>query len=174
MIKILHNLPIINPDLSSFKINEDSAFNNYKIDEQTYATVEDWLKNLGLIIGHFSVLVYPIGGSSPLHVDYRRATEFPKVNWIFGGGTMRLFKSEQKLEPTCIMRTDLQLPYEYYDSYDGMLEIDSFTGPGTLMVNAAIPHDVVNIDSLRYCFSLTPLKRRGRFLSWEDAKATFT
>jgi len=172
-IKILQDLPKVTPNFN-FTTKPGQAFTNCKIDDETYDIVNDWLKSKGLLLGHFSSLVYPTGGSSPLHVDFRNVTDFPKVNWIYGGGTMRVFESAEKLTPTEHMRTDLNLPYEYYDSYNGMQEVESFTGGGTLMVNAATPHDVVNIDEPRYCFSLTPLKRRGRFFSWAEATEIFT
>lgn len=172
-IKILQDLPTLTPNFN-FVTKPGQAFTNCKIDDESYDRVNDWLKSKSLLLGHFSSLVYLPGGSSPLHVDYRNKTEFPKVNWIFGGGTMRVFKSSSNLKPTQHMKTDLNLPYEYYDSYEGMEEIESFTGSGTLIINAATPHDVVNIRETRYCFSLTPLKRRGRFFSWEEATKMFT
>lgn len=172
-IKILKDLPQLFPNFN-LTIKDDQPFTNCKIDDESYDIVNEWLKSKDLILGHFSSLVYSVGGSSPLHVDYRNSEEFPKVNWIFGAGTLRIFESPYKISPTQHMKTDLNLPYEYYDSYKDMMEIESFDGPGTIMLNAATPHDVIDINETRYCFSLTPLKRRGRFLSWADATEIFT
>jgi len=133
--------------------------------------VENWVKSLGLIIGHFSALICAPGGGIPLHKDYKGVTEFPKINWVYGSGIIRFF--ETTITPSTTLKTDLNLPYEYFDSYNNSTLIEEYQGSGTMLLNAAIPHDVVNVTDYRYCFSLTPLKRRGRLLSWNEAEEIF-
>jgi hypothetical protein len=170
MIKILKNLPDLTPDFN-FKTKLDQKYTNCNIDDHTYSIVDDWVNSLGLKIGHFSALVCFSNGGIPLHRDYKDVKEFPKINWVYGSGKIRFF--ETTINPSAILKTDLNLPYEYFDSYDNSTLIEEYQGSGTMLLNASIPHDVVDVVDHRYCFSLTPLKRRGRLLSWNEAAEIF-
>jgi len=170
MIKILQYLPILTPNFN-FDIKSDQTYTNCQIDESTYSIVEDWIKSLGLVIGHFSALVCAPGGSLPLHIDHKGSADFPKINWVYGSGKVRFFKTDTI--PSVMLKTDLNLPYQCFDSYDNCILVDQYHGSGTILLNAAIPHDVVNVTDYRHCFSLTPLKRRGRLLTWNEASEIF-
>ena len=170
MIKVLHSLPHLNPNFN-FQIKPEQTYTNCPIDDLTYSTVEDWVKSLGLMIGHFSALVCAPSGSLPLHIDYKGIEDFPKINWVYGDGKIRFFKTD--IQPAATLKTDLNLPYLYFDSYDNATIIEEYQGSGTLLLNASIPHDVVDIKDYRYCFSLTPLKRRGKLLNWNEAQEIF-
>lgn len=170
MIKILKDLPELTPNFN-FEIKPDQTYTNCHIDDSTYSIVENWINSLGLTIGHFSALICAPNGGIPLHKDYKDATEFPKINWVYGSGTIRFFKTN--ITPSAVLKTDLNLPYEYFDSYDNSILVEEYHGNGTMLLNAAIPHDVVDVRDYRYCFSLTPLKRRGRLLSWQEAVEIF-
>lgn len=170
MIKILENLPDLTPNFN-FEIKSTQTYTNCQIDKFTYSIVEDWVKSLGLIIGHFSALICAPGGGIPLHIDYKGIEDFPKINWVYGGGKIRFFKID--IEPTITLKTDLNLPYQYFDSYNSSTLIEEYQGNGKMLLNASIPHDVVDVLDYRYCFSLTPLKRRGRLLSWVEAAEIF-
>lgn len=174
MIKKLYNLPKLNPKFD-FTVKENEPFTNCVADEATYQTVNDWINGLGLYIGHFSILAAPPGGGTPLHIDGKVPREHPKINWIYGNGNFRIFKvtDPTKSNPT-LKTSELNLPYTYFDSHEGMELVTNFDGPGTILINASTPHDVVNITETRYCLSLTPIKRRGRWLSWEEATEIFT
>ena len=113
MIKLLNNAPKINPNLN-FVFKEDQQFTNCKIDEETYSIVEDWIKDLELMIGHFSALIYKTNGELPLHTDYRNINSFPKINWIFGGGDLRFFEFINEIPNFTEEVTDLNLPYNFY------------------------------------------------------------
>lgn len=170
MIKVLKNLPNLTPDFN-FKIKHNQTYTNCEIDGTTYAIVEDWIKSLGLIIGHFSALVCAPGGGLPLHIDYKGNEDFPKINWVYGSGRVRFFKTD--IKPAATLKTDLNLPYLYFDSYDNATLIEEYQGSGTFLLNASTPHDVVDVTDYRHCFSLTPLKRRGRLLNWHEASEIF-
>jgi hypothetical protein len=170
MIKILKDLPELTPNFN-FEIKPNQTYTNCNIDNTTYSIVEKWVESLGLIIGHFSALVCAPGGGLPLHIDYKGIDDFPKINWLYGGGKIRFFKTD--MIPASTLKTDLNLPYQYFDSYDNSIIIEEHQGSGTLLINASTPHDVVDVSDYRYCFSLTPLKRRGRLLSWGEAIEIF-
>jgi hypothetical protein len=116
-------------------------------------------------------LVCAPGGSLPLHIDYKGTEDFPKINWVYGSGKVRFFKTDAT--PSGLLKTDLNLPYQFFDSYDNAVLVEEYQGSGTMLLNAAIPHDVVDVTDYRYCFSLTPLKRRGRLLNWSEAAELF-
>jgi hypothetical protein len=170
MIKVLKNLPNLIPDFD-FDIKSDQTYTNCQIDDSTYSIVEDWIKSLGLVIGHFSALVCAPVGGLPLHIDYKGHVDFPKINWVYGSGKVRFFKTDTI--PSVMLKTDLNLPYQCFDSYENSTLIEEYQGSGTILINAAIPHDVVDVTDYRHCFSLTPLKRRGRLLTWEEAVEIF-
>lgn len=178
MIKILKNAPIINPNFN-FIFKREQKFTNCKIDDDTYVLIEEWINNLGLLIGHCSALVYCVNGQSPLHTDFRNVNNFPKINWIFGGGDLRFFEFINHSPKFTKEITELNLPYNFYHDYNDVRQVGNFKGGGTIMIDAAKPHDVIDINEERYCFSLTPIKRKGRslkerFLSWDEAKEIFS
>jgi len=158
-------------------LDVDKKFSHQELPPYLVSKIEDWLNSYNLMLGNFSAFVYAPHTTGIFHTDvYRPPSDIPKINWIIGSGILSIYKKFEDCK-TNKKLTELNFPYVEYPLEDAKEEnmLATFEGSGIFMMNAAYPHVVTSIiDEPRYCFSLTPAKRRGRLLSWDEATEIFS
>lgn len=154
--------------------NLQKNFFHYTVRGELYEVVKAWFESKNLFLADFNIIVTPPGGSLHHHIDYKRKnTDFPKVNWVFGGGQVSWYKTFREDENTYQKSTtDIGAPYFKVNALD-CVQIDKNNHEGCMLINSGIVHSVENFDSqYRYCFSALPAHRR-KTLTWEEACEIF-
>jgi hypothetical protein len=138
--------------------------------------IVNYLKtNFNVDVTHGEVFYTPPKGRLPIHIDVY-GDEITKMNWVFGAtdSEMVWYKIKDPNKPLNKQLTPIGTPYVLYEIDDcDKIYSDRINKPS--IINAAIPHDVINnTDIGRWCISYVLLDfSNAEKLKWEDAVKRF-
>jgi hypothetical protein len=132
------------------------------------------IKNKNLTINHAQVFYLTPFSSMEIHRDKEFLQDFPKMNFVFGGkeSVMQWFEPRSESVKKIIKLTPLEIPYISYNIADLKL-IYRHTISQPSIIQAGIPHNVVNFIEPRQCFSFVFTNENGNYLTFKDLVTLF-
>lgn len=132
-----------------------------------------WLNRLNLTLVHAQILYSFPDTPYGIHQDHFKRTDFPKINFIYGGKNSRMNWYKVKPEKLGKIREpEINNPYMTF-SEDQVDLIYSQELEGVNLLQAGIPHNLTNDSDPRWCISTVYLLDNKRFLTWPEAVTLF-
>ena len=137
----------------------------------------DWVKNLGLTLVHAELFYSVPNTPYVIHQDHFKKTDFPKINFVYGGKNSKMNWYNVKPEKLGkIIESNKNITDKKYTEIYTKDQVDlvySQELEGVNLVQAGIPHNVTNDIEPRWCVTTLYLLDNKRFLTWTEAVTLF-
>ena len=127
-----------------------------------------WIKSLGLVLDLAEVFFSVPHTYYTIHQDQYTRTDFPKINFIYGGSNSFMNWYKIKTGKTGIeSQTNMDTAYVEYtlDEVD-LIYSEELKAPS--LVQAGIPHNVTILGSARWCVSTVYTYPNKQLASWSE------
>jgi len=128
----------------------------------------NWIESLGLVLDHAEVFFSIPHTYYTIHQDQHTRTDFPKINFIYGG--LNSFMNWYKVKPGSpgtMSQTKIDTPYVGYTPEEvDLLYSTELKSPS--LVQAGVPHNVTILGSPRWCVSTVYTYQDKKLVSWDD------
>ena len=133
----------------------------------------DWVKNLGLTLVHAELFYSVPNTPYVIHQDHFKKTDFPKINFVYGGKNSKMNWYNVKPEKLGkIPEPEIHNPYMTFNE-DEVDLVYSQELEGVNLVQAGVPHNVTIDKNSRWCISTVYLLDNKRLLTWTEANNLF-
>ncbi len=132
----------------------------------------DFISSLGLELDHAEVFFSVPNVYYPVHRDQHDLTDFPKINFVYGGfgSTMNWYSIKPGMDGTTSY-TKINTAFVGYTLDEVELLFQKELNSPSL-VQAGVPHNVTTPSNPRWCIS-TVYKKNNKLLTWDQAIEIF-
>lgn len=133
----------------------------------------EWIRGLGLQLVHAEIFYSVANTPYVIHQDHFKRTDFPKINFVFGGKNSKMNWYRVKPEKLGnIPEPNIHNPYMTF-TQDQVDLVYSQELEGSCLVQAGVPHNVTLDTESRWCISTVYLLDNKRLLTWAEANKLF-
>lgn len=131
------------------------------------------VRSLQLTLVHAEVFYSVPGVDYVIHQDHFKRTDFPKINFIFGGKNSKMNWYSVKPEKLgSIPEPNIHNPYMTFKQ-DQVDLVCSQELEGSCLIQAGVPHNVTLSTDARWCISTVYLLDNKRLLTWAESNKLF-
>lgn len=171
----MSNYKNIKLDIPFFKegVTFNTKSSHYTLEKSLSQELYNIIESGGLTIHLVEVFYRKPGSPSPIHTDGRGQTDIGKLNFVFDTSNSKMvwYAVKEGTNPK-MKNTNIGTKYNSYDINDvDVIESIHLTGP--VIIQAGIPHNIIDITTPRTCVSVVMMKN-GQLATIEQITDVFS
>ena len=168
--KLNFGFPFLQSDLDITNIRKAARFDSLKVLTTSLISL---ISQLGLKADNTIVLYYPAGATfSHAHIDDEGITDQTNLNFVIDHGSAMTNWYNTIDGYSGHLSKNIFTSLRHYDA-NKLTLIESINTTGVGLFQGGVPHNVSNISSDRWCFSVKLRTLENNIVKWEDAVRIF-